>query len=159
MHLDEKTQAFVDRMGMFYEHWGMTRTFGQLQGLLMVADGPVSLDELSQRLHVSKAAVSNTVRLYRELGFLRRIKRPGDRRDYYEMAPNSLETATEKKMAIFRQMVTIANEGIAAVNDPEHPAHDRLVETRAFYEYIAQAFVAMLDDWRARKTDIIKTQI
>ena len=159
MHLDEKAKGFVERMGAFYEHWGMTRTFGHMFGLLIIADEPVSLDELAKMLHVSKAAVSQNVRLYRELGFIRRVKRPGDRRDYYEMVTNSLETATERKMGIFYEMVQIADEGIEAISDKDHPGHFRLLEMRAFYEFVAKNMVTLLSDWRQQKDEILKQEV
>jgi len=146
MQLDENTLAFVERMGRFYEHWGMTQTFGRMFGILMVADEPISLDDLSTLLHVSKAAVSNNVRLYRELGFIRRVKKPGDRRDYYEMIVGAMETATERKMGLFYEMVHIADEGIQAIDDKTHPGHIKLVEMRAFYEFVAQNMIELLKD-------------
>ncbi len=158
MELNEDTRAFVERMGTLYEHWGMTRTFGQVQGLLMVAREPVSLDELSRLIKVSKAAISTTVRLYRELGFLKRVKRPGDRRDYYEMVPGSLEEATRKKMHLFEEMADLADQGLAAVDDPDHPAHARLYETRAFYEFVAENMGDLLREWRKRKSEMLNDQ-
>ena len=56
--LKPEAQQFIERTGVEIERLGMSRTFGRLFGLLMVADRPLSLDDLAEQLHVSKASVS-----------------------------------------------------------------------------------------------------
>ncbi|MCK5448733.1 MAG: MarR family transcriptional regulator, partial [Gemmatimonadetes bacterium] len=63
-----ETRQFIERMGLAVERMGLTRTFGRLFGLLMVADRPLSLDEIVERLDVSKASVSTNARACEELG-------------------------------------------------------------------------------------------
>ena len=68
-----ETRQFIERMGLAIERMGLSRTFGRLFGLLMVADRPLSLDEMVERLHVSKASVSTNARSCEELGLARRV--------------------------------------------------------------------------------------
>src|SRR5688500_16342267 len=73
-------------MGMLFEADGASRTAGRLMGLLMLSPEPCSLEELAERLRVSKASVSTNARALERYGTIERVTRPGDRRDYYQIA-------------------------------------------------------------------------
>ena len=45
-----ETRQFIERMGLAMDRQGLTRTFGRVFGLLMVADEPLSLDDMVERL-------------------------------------------------------------------------------------------------------------
>ncbi len=98
-----ETRQFIERMGLAVERMGLTRTFGRLFGLLMVADRPLSLDEIVERLDVSKASVSTNARACEELGLARRVGVRGDRRDYYEIAPRGTPGRGRRALASPRQ--------------------------------------------------------
>src|SRR5690349_5908934 len=86
--MDLTTQWFIEQMGLSAETGGLPRIAGRLFGLLLLSPGPRSLDEIAAALGVSKGSVSTDARLLLRHGWLRRVSRPGDRRDYYEMAPD-----------------------------------------------------------------------
>ncbi len=69
-------QHFVERMGLMLEEDGMPRIAGRMFGYLLVHEGPFSLDELAERLQVSKASISTNARLLEQLGMLERISAP-----------------------------------------------------------------------------------
>lgn len=79
---------FVSRMGQITEQDGFTRIAGRLFGYLLLSEQPCSITELATQLGVSKASVSTDARRWLETGVLERVVRPGDRRDYYQLAPD-----------------------------------------------------------------------
>jgi DNA-binding transcriptional regulator GbsR (MarR family) len=79
---------FIEHMGLVAEADGLSRIAGRLFGALLLADAPRSLDDLAERLGVSKASVSTDIRRLRDRGVAERVGRPGDRRDYYQLAPD-----------------------------------------------------------------------
>ena len=133
-----ETRQFIERMGLAIERLGLTRTFGRLFGLLLVAERPLSLDEMVDRLHVSKASVSTNARDCEELGLARRVGVRGDRKDYYEIAPGAFESVMAKRVRTIHAMAGLAAEGLQAVGDDPSPARDRLTEMLDFYLFMGE---------------------
>ncbi len=57
---------------------------GQIYALLFLSREPLSLDEISEILQVSKGNISVNVRLLEELKLVQKVWVKGSRRDYYE---------------------------------------------------------------------------
>jgi hypothetical protein len=146
-----ETREFIERMGLAIERLGLTRTFGRLFGLLMVAERPLSLDEMVDRLHVSKASVSTNARDCEELGLARRVGVRGDRKDYYEIAPGAFESVMAKRVGAIHAMAGLAAEGLQAVGDDPSPARDRLTEMLDFYLFMGEQIEELLERWREVK--------
>jgi DNA-binding MarR family transcriptional regulator len=146
-----ETRQFIERMGLAIERMGLSRTFGRLFGLLMLADRPLSLDEMVERLDVSKASVSTNARACEELGLARRVGVRGDRKDYYEIAPRAFEQVTAKRVVAIHSMAGLAAEGLVAVGDDPSPARDRLTEMLDFYLFMGEQIEELLERWREVK--------
>lgn len=67
---------------------GLPRSIGEIYGLLFISQNPLSLDDLVQRLQISKGSASQGLKLLKSLGAIREAN--GDpegsieRRTYYE---------------------------------------------------------------------------
>ncbi len=146
-----ETRQFIERMGLAIERMGLARTFGRLFGLLMVADEPLSLDDMVERLGVSKASVSTNARACEELGLARRVGVRGDRKDYYEIAPRAFEQVTAKRVVAIHSMAGLAAEGLQAVGDEPSPARDRLTEMLDFYLFMGEQIEELLERWKEVK--------
>jgi len=146
-----ETRQFIERMGLAIERLGLTRTFGRLFGLLLVADRPLSLDEIVDRLQVSKASVSTNARSAEEIGLARRVGVRGDRRDYYEIAPHAFERVMAKRVVDIHSMAGLAAEGLEAVGDEPTAARGRLTEMLDFYLFMGEQVEELLERWREVK--------
>ena len=146
-----ETRQFIERMGLAMDRLGLNRTFGRVFGLLMVADEPMSLDEMVERLKVSKASVSTNARSCEQLGLARRVGVRGDRRDYYEIAPRAFEHVTAKRLVAIHAMAGLAAEGLEAVGDEPSLARDRLTEMLDFYLFMGEQIEELLERWREVK--------
>ena len=60
--ISREHEWFVGEMGLTFEADGFTRIGGRLFGHLLLADRPLSLDEIAAALRVSKASVSTDAR-------------------------------------------------------------------------------------------------
>lgn len=56
---------------------------GQIYALLFLSDEPLSLDEISKRLGISKSNVSINIRLLEDFNLVRKVWVKGSRKDYY----------------------------------------------------------------------------
>ncbi len=82
---DAAVERFVERLGNLAVGQGNSRTFGRIFALLMTADEPLSFSEIARRLGLSRGGVSMSTRSLVDLGLIDRIKRAGDRQDYFEL--------------------------------------------------------------------------
>jgi DNA-binding transcriptional regulator GbsR (MarR family) len=81
-------QEFVEAWGAMGSLWGINRSVARVHALLMASDEPVSLDELAERLRISKGNASMSLRELRTFGVVRQVEVPGDRRDFYVTEPD-----------------------------------------------------------------------
>ena len=79
---------FVDAWGAMGALWGINRSVARVHALLMASEGPVSLDEIAERLNISKGNASMSLRELRGWGVIRPVPVAGDRRDFYVTEPD-----------------------------------------------------------------------
>ncbi len=65
---------------------GLPRSIGEIYGLLFISQSALSLDDLVQRLAISKGSASQGLRLLKSLGAVREVESVTERRTYYEPA-------------------------------------------------------------------------
>jgi DNA-binding transcriptional regulator GbsR (MarR family) len=84
----DTVQRFVEAWGAMGSLWGINRSVARVHALLMASEAPVSLDELAERLQISKGNASMSLRELRTFGVVRQVEVPGDRRDFYVTEPD-----------------------------------------------------------------------
>ncbi|MGB8930473.1 MAG: MarR family transcriptional regulator [Anaeromyxobacteraceae bacterium] len=84
----ESQERFVDAWGAMGALWGINRSVARVHALLMASDAPLSLDEIAERLSISKGNASMSLHELRGWGVIRPVPVAGDRRDYYVTEPD-----------------------------------------------------------------------
>ena len=150
--MDERTERFIERMGMFVEADGMPRIAGRIFGFLLLQPGPCSLDDMADALGVSKASISTDARLLEQLGLLQRTARPGDRRDYYELADDVFARSLEVRLQRLQRFHSLIEEARSLpTRNPDVKA--RLDEMDRAYELAVTSLTEALERWeRSRAT-------
>lgn len=82
--LDLVQQEFIDLWRGMSSLWGISPTMAQIHGLLFITGDVLSMDDLMDRLGISRGNVSMNLTRLVEWGLVRRVHRRGDRREYYE---------------------------------------------------------------------------
>lgn len=72
-------QFFVDGVKVL----GLPRSIGEIYGLLFISPDPLALDDLVERLGISKGSASQGLRALKTLGAVREMEVEGSRRSYY----------------------------------------------------------------------------
>lgn len=147
--MHEASDDFIELMGRHLEEEGATRIAGRLFGLLMLEEGPCALEELAERLRVSKGSVSSNARLLEDWGIAERVTRPGDRRDFYQLAPDAADRFLNRQIArleLFIERMGRSREALA----PLAPAVEgRFRRSTEFNRLAARALRQLRDDFRA----------
>ena len=78
--------SMLDGLGQLADYFGFSKVLGQLYGTLMLSANPLSLDDMVERLDISKASVSMNMRTLEHMGMVRQVwvRGGGGRRKYYE---------------------------------------------------------------------------
>lgn len=144
MDLPPLSQAFVLHFGEMGSRWGINRTVGQIYALLFISARPLTADEITDRLGVSRSNVSMGLKELSSWRLVRLSHQPGDRRDFY--------TAPEDVWAIFK---TLAEERQRREVDPTlSMLRDALLDTPdSAEERHAQARMREMHDLIEQLTD------
>jgi len=63
---------------------GLSRVIGQLYAMLFLTNEPLCLDDMAERLKISKGNASVNIRGLEKLGLVKKVWVKGSRRDFYE---------------------------------------------------------------------------
>ncbi|MGE3268680.1 MAG: GbsR/MarR family transcriptional regulator, partial [Chloroflexota bacterium] len=129
-------RQFAEEVGRVFEQLGISRMAGRILGWLLICDPPrQSSAALGTALGASKGAISTATRLLESYGLARRIAVPGERGDFFEMAPDAFNRAHDQtgKVRLFRELM---EQGLAVLGNEESPRAARLRETRELYAFM-----------------------
>ena len=78
--------SMLDGLGQLADYFGFSSVMGQLFGTLLLSAEPLSLDDMTARLGMSKASVSTNMRSLERMGMVRQVWVRGGsgRRKYYQ---------------------------------------------------------------------------
>jgi DNA-binding transcriptional regulator GbsR (MarR family) len=74
---------FILEWGRMSSQWGINRTMAQIHALLFVTGGPLEVNDIMDRLLISRGNASMNLRELMDWGIVRRFRAPGDRKDSY----------------------------------------------------------------------------
>lgn len=86
---------FIEKTGLISQAEGLPRIAGRIFGMLIFDGEMVSFSELATRLQVSRTSISTSIRILQERGLVKRMTKPGERQDFFQLAPNPYATMLE----------------------------------------------------------------
>jgi DNA-binding transcriptional regulator GbsR (MarR family) len=78
----------ADAIGDVIEHWGFRKALGRVWTVMFLQGEPVSAADIQERLQMSAGAVSMALTELQRWAVVRRVWRPGERREFYEAETN-----------------------------------------------------------------------
>jgi len=82
--LENAQDDFMFRIGKIFDSFGFNKFIFQLYSVLYLNEDAMSLDEIADRLKVSKGNVSINIRELEQWGAVEKVWVKGSRRDYYK---------------------------------------------------------------------------
>src|SRR3989338_5938972 len=83
-NLTNAQDVFLNEINQICSKFGLNNIMAQLYAILYLSDKPLSLDDMVDRLRISKGSASINIRALERYGAVRRVWIKGSRRDYYE---------------------------------------------------------------------------
>lgn len=137
-------RQFAEEVAVTFERFGLARGAGRLLGWLLICDpARQSTADLVAGLGVSKASVSTATRLLTSLGLVHRVVVPGDRSDYFEIKPDTFETAHDQ-LGTLRLFHDLMDRGLQLIKDQGGARRARLHESREFYAFLDREYPLMI---------------
>jgi len=111
---------FVELWGSMSSLWGINPTMARIHGVLFITGRQMTTDDIMARLTISRGNVSMNLAKLIEWGLVRRVHRPGDRRDWHESLRDVWELSTLRRCK--EQLSPESLGGAAATEEVREPA-------------------------------------
>jgi len=158
MNTNELKHEFVNRFGDAYKDFGLPVLMGRIVGILLYCDKPMSLDSMTDELHVSKGPVSQILRRLRDHNLVKRVWVGGDRKDYYQVVDHVFLQAFINQAELLRRNLTLAKEFERKLRDNDNPEmikfKSRMEEMVQFNTQMQEYLHSFIDKWREEQTDL-----
>lgn len=143
---------FIENVSRFFESYGISRIGGRILGLLLVAPRPLSAEDISKLLRVSRASVSTNMRFALQVGLAEKTTFLGDRITYYEFPQSGLEKAMGSEVQAISAMQRFVEQGLSAV-PPDSEAHHRLEMLDDWAAFLVQVWQDAAASWKVRQQE------
>lgn len=143
--LNQSRDLLMQALGQQSSFWGLGKTAGEMYAALYLSTRPLSLEEVAEKLRVTKGNVSIAVRQLEQLGMVKRSRLRGDRRVFFAAETNFWRIAHsvlslrhkpefEQTFALVEESARLAEQ---AVPSPDRDAAiERLHELKEFYRLL-----------------------
>ena len=148
--MDEQDRL-IERLGLVFEESDrMPRIASRILGLLLLTPGECSIDQMAERLAVSRASISVDARRLEGCGVVERVTRKGDRRDYYRIAPDHYTRTLERRLNVMGRLIAVIDEG-REMKLESIEVRDRLDETAEALRFVVDGTKQELERWHAER--------
>jgi DNA-binding transcriptional regulator GbsR (MarR family) len=148
--MDEQDRL-IERLGLVFEDSErMPRIASRILGLLLLTPGECSIEQMAERLAVSRASISVDARRLEECGVVERVTHKGDRRDYYRIAPDHYTRTLERRLKVMERLIAVLDEG-RQMRIESSEVRDRLDETADALRFVVESTTQELERWHASR--------
>ncbi|MFC4765852.1 choline uptake/conversion transcriptional regulator CudC [Effusibacillus consociatus] len=151
--LEEAEHIVIDAISETMDLYGVTPSVGRLYGVLYFSDQPMSLDEMSKQMGMSKPSMSTGVHSLMEIFMIQKVWQKGVRKDLYEAEKDFFKSFIaffckkwDREILVNLEAINRSeNILINLVNDPDTPQTihqkaqidlDQLEESKKYYDWL-----------------------
>lgn len=149
MSSDSKVEeVFIERMGAALEAQGLPRLAGQIFGLLMLADEPLTLEEIADRLQISAGSASANTRLLESLDLVERFTPRGERRVHHRVHDDLLPSLLVGLVARLGKVSSIIRDGRTQLDSGRRTTVKRLKRIEEAFALFTESLRELLKQQR-----------
>lgn len=146
----EQWQA-AERLALTLIEGGMQRMSARTLAVFLFTEREsVTAGEIADQLEASAGSVSGAIKSLLTVGLIERLPAPGSRREHYRLRDDAWATLFTSQNTVIQAMLQAAENGIAATETGD-PAHRRLSQMHAFYEFLLGELPALLHRWHQQR--------
>lgn len=154
MSKEDLLQSLIASYAEAYQNAGHPSLMGKMVALLLASPEPLSLDDITEQLQMSKGPVSQIARKLKEHHLIEKVWIPGERKDFYAATDDIFGQAFANYARSMRKNTRMAESFLQQIEEldleDEQITHlrQRLEEMSAFYSLMDQHFQRFLETWR-----------
>jgi len=139
--LSKSQRDFIDELAMLLTAWNMPITSARLYGYLYLQDRPVSLDDITADLEVSKSNACAAAKLLETHGHARRQGERGSKRVFYVIGddPGTTLRRQTELLGMMSELIAKRKDEVA-----EGAARERLSRLSAFHADLRNAMLGAI---------------
>ena len=154
MKKNELIQNLINSYAEAYQNLGYSSLMGKIVGLLLSSPEPLSLDEITDQLQMSKGPVSQIARKLKDHNLIEKVWIPGERKDHYKATSDifgqafaNYASSMKKNMELGNQFQKAAENMKSGDEQTKHIAN-RMYEMKIFYELMNVYNKKFLEAWQ-----------
>jgi len=113
--LEKAQDIFLEKVNKICREFGLNNVMAQLYTVLYLSNEPLSLNDMVERLKISKGSVSVNIRGLERYGVAKRIWVKGSRRDYYEAETDIYKVISDRIKAMTNRRLSEVENMIKSV--------------------------------------------
>src|SRR3989338_11002075 len=127
----EKAQdMLLEKVNKFCREFGLNNIMAQLYAILYFSKKPLSLDDMVERLKISKGSASVNIRVLERDDIVRRIWVKGSRKDYYEAEIDISKVMIERIKSMASRRIAEVDDMLNTINSILDSANTKDKEER-----------------------------
>ena len=138
-------QRFIEDVTRLLLPWGVPPAAARLYGYLLLCPRPVSLDEITRDLRVSKSSASVAARLLESYTLVRRHREAGTKRALYAVS-DDYAAMIQQQNRLLEALTGLLDAGAVIARPKEVSA--RLEEMAEFYRAMRRALEDVMRRWK-----------
>lgn len=138
-------RQFAEDVARLLTPWGVPPVAARLYGHLLLCPRPISLDQITEDLGISKSSASVAARLLESYTLARRHSEPGTKRALYAVA-DDYETMIRQQNRLLDALAAQLNAGAGLAASKAVSA--RLEEMADFYRVMRSAMEEAMSRWK-----------
>lgn len=147
MQISSELSSFINGLGQWYESMGVSRIAGQICGLLLVSEEPVSPEDISRILNVSRSSVSTNLKMLKMVGLLEYRRISGDRKEYIMFSDFALENSLRIKLESYSPFEKMVDESLGFLKKGSK-AEKRMRDLKDYLKLEKDSCISLMDRWK-----------
>lgn len=136
--LIEAQDLLLSKINQMCSKFGLNNVMAQLYAILYLSNKPLCLDDMVERLKISKGSASVNIRALERYGVVRQIWVKGSRKDYYEAEVDISKVIVERIGSMAKSRLSevdkMINSSFAVLNDISPTNEEDVESVRIFRE-------------------------
>jgi len=147
--LSKKQRELIERVGVFFEHQGLSPAVARIGGLLLISDRTeLTFEEIHTTLNLSKSATSNAINLLLNSHRVEYITKPGDRKRYFRIYIDQAEKIIQERMRGAGSFISLLNEIYDQRTKSTKAFNANLGNLIAFVTFVNTEFSLLYEKWK-----------
>lgn len=138
MKTTEAKDKFIQTWGSLGTLWGINKAMAQIHALLLISPEPLSMEDVMEKLHISRGNTSMNLRQLIDWGIVFKTSKAGERKEYFtsEKDINELakQIARERSRREIQPTLKVLKEVSSIEDDGSAETKEFIKQTKALYE-------------------------